>query len=82
MSSFPVSDFDGDGKLDLVLSSYGAYGVYVLINDGSGGFMNPATFAVGLYPRSVAVGDFNRDGKLDLVTANEGSNDLTVLLAK
>ena len=41
---------------------------------------DPATFATGATPYSVAVADLNGDGRPDLVTANYDSNTVSVLL--
>jgi hypothetical protein len=66
-------DFNGDGKLDLVVPSESGTGV--LLNNGNGTFQNQKLFSVG--GSGVAVGDFNGDGKLDLVT---GVNPITIAL--
>jgi hypothetical protein len=74
-----VSDFNSDGKLDLVVANAGSNNVSVLLGNGNGTFQPAKTFAVGGDPLSVAVGDFNGDGKPDIVTAN-GSGSLSILL--
>jgi hypothetical protein len=71
--SVAVGDFNGDGHPDIAVANSSAPGsVSVLLGNGSGGF-SPASgspFAVGPYPRSVAVGDFNGDGHPDLAVAS------------
>ncbi len=61
-------DFNGDGKLDVVL--LGA-GVAVLLGRGDDTFSPGVNYPVpGLYPpTAVVVGDFNGDGKPDLAVA-------------
>jgi hypothetical protein len=77
-----VSDFDCDGKLDLVVANAGFGGlpvpghVSVLLGNGDGTFEAAPTVAAGKAPRSVAVGDFNSDGLPDLAVANEGDRNL------
>ena len=72
-----VGDFNGDGKLDLVVTNSGDNTVGVLLGNGDGTFQKQVTYKTGLGPDSVAVGDFNGDGKLDLVVAN-GNADFTI----
>ena len=77
--SVAVGDFNGDGKLDLAVASFGdALGfdprtVSILLGTGTGSFGAKTDFGTGTTPVSVAVGDFNGDGKLDLAVANLGS---------
>src|SRR5436305_1475348 len=70
-----AADFNGDGKLDLALTSGGTT-VSVLLGNGDGTFRPAVNFATGSGPRSIAVGDFNGDGNLDIVTAN--ASDVSV----
>ncbi len=81
--SLAAGDFNGDNKLDLAVTNFGANAVSVLLGKGDGTFpLQPANYPVGVSPRSVTVGDVNSDGKLDLVVANSDSNTVSVLLGK
>src|SRR5262249_31647365 len=65
--SMVAGDFNGDGRLDLTLTSANFPDtVSVLLGEGDGSFQPPAryTAASGLY--SLVAGDFNGDGRLDL----------------
>lgn len=79
-----AADFNGDSNPDLVVANLGAVGtastVSVLLGQGTGGFGNPTTTAVGIQPRGLIVTDVNGDKKPDVVVANSGSNNVTVLL--
>ena len=70
-----VADANGDGKNDLLLYEP-SQGLTVLLNQGSGVFLTPTTYAAGNTPRSIAKADFNGDGIDDLVVAN-GVNSST-----
>jgi hypothetical protein len=90
-----ATDFDQDGRVDLVLGSqdFGDSGVQTLRGHGDGTF-DPAVYTVtstnGAFPSSsldVAVGDLNGDGRPDVVACNRRfdavgvvAQDLTVLL--
>ncbi|MGH9278414.1 MAG: FG-GAP-like repeat-containing protein [Acidimicrobiales bacterium] len=75
-----MSDFDGDGDLDIAAPNYGSDNVSVLLGDGSGGFGPATNFAAGEGADSLAVGDFDGDGDLDLAVASGTSGSVSVLL--
>src|SRR6266446_6281293 len=87
--SIAKGDFNGDGKLDVAVSSVGNNTVSVLLGNGDGTFLPPLIAPVGPNPWYFAVGDFNGDGILDLAVSDYGcpldcnsspSSTVTVLL--
>ena len=79
-----IADLDGDGKRDLVSSSYNNGTVSLLKNISSPGSLTVNSFApqvdlnVGTAVFDVAVGDLNGDGKLDLVAAKYSGGAVAV----
>src|SRR5207302_1161458 len=78
-SSVAVGDFNGDGKLDLAVTTEAgspapplpADTVSVLLGNGDGTFQAAPNSPVGTVgPSSVAVGDFNGDGVPDVAVAS------------
>ena len=72
-------DLDGDGDLDLFVSSCGGPNA-LFINDGKGSFSNQ-TKAAGLEAlkigsTSVAIGDLDSDGDLDIYVTNYGETSV------
>ncbi len=66
-----ATDVSGNGKLDLLVSSYlGSVGV--LLGNGDGTFQAAISYGSGGYAAgSVALADVNGDNKLDLVVSNQ-----------
>jgi VCBS repeat protein len=77
-----TGDFNGDGKVDLVVANESSDNVSVFLSNGDGTFQAAVDYSVGSQPFSIAVGDFNGDGKLDLVVVNNLSDSVSVLLGK
>ncbi len=75
------ADLNGDGKRDLIAAGGGFNigGLFVLTNNGNGGFAVASRWGVGANPRSVVAADMNGDSKVDLVSCNIFSQTLTVL---
>jgi hypothetical protein len=71
-SSVVVGDFNGDGKLDLAVTSGPDNAVNVLLGNGDGTFQAQVPYATGINPQWLVAADFNGDGRLDLATANYG----------
>jgi hypothetical protein len=79
LSAIVAGDFNGDGKLDLVVADETGSAVLVLLGKGDGTFQPSISAAVGSDPAAMVAGDFNNDGKLDIATAN-GDGTATLLL--
>jgi VCBS repeat protein len=77
-----VADFNGDGKLDVMIDSWGRNQVNLLLGDGKGNLIAPGQFFnVGKRPyQRLRSADFNKDGKPDVVTTNLDGSSVTVLL--
>jgi FG-GAP-like repeat len=82
-TAIAAGDFNGDGKLDLAVTSE-ANTVTILLGNGDGTFSQAhgSPISVGNFPAAIAVCDFNGDGKLDLAVANLQDDTVTILLGK
>jgi hypothetical protein len=79
-SIIAVGDFNGDGKLDLVVDGGANGALIILLGNGDGTFTQAPTPVTSFDPSFVAVGDFNGDGKADLAVANGQNSTVTVFL--
>jgi len=67
-----AGDFNGDGKLDVALTSAVSNpfnpptGISILLGNGDGTFQTAATYGADM-TGPIAIGDFNKDGKLDVI---------------
>ena len=77
-SSLTVSDFNGDGKVDLAVA--GSAGVNVLLGNGDGTLQPLVAYLAGSNTFRAVAGDFNNDGKADLAVLNNATVSLTVTL--
>ncbi|HET6545037.1 MAG TPA: FG-GAP-like repeat-containing protein, partial [Chryseolinea sp.] len=78
-SDIAIGDLDGDGKLDIVVTSEPMHNVSILRNICTPGSITSAsfepkvTFATAQFPFDVSIEDLDLDGKPDLVVATEFS---------
>ncbi len=82
--SVTVSDIDGDGKLDIVASSFNSSMISVFRNNSSPGFINAGSFdarvdlSCNSQPLNVVANDLDGDGKVDLAVSDNNSNTLSL----
>ncbi len=84
-NSLSLTDVNGDGKADLIVTNVGSNTVSVRLNTTAPGATTPSygaqnTFSTGDQPFNVWSSDVNGDGRPDLVVANVNSNNVSVLL--
>ncbi len=81
-NSISGADFDLDGDIDLVLSSYWgtSNNLYVMLNTGNATFTGPSIYTAGSSAHGVAAKDVDNDGDADIAVANSGNDDVSILL--
>ena len=81
-----VTDFDGDGKPDVIVGGDEWGGANIVLNPGIGTYPFPLntsmTIPIDPIDSAIAVGDFNGDEVPDVVAVSAQNNQVTVVLSK
>lgn len=83
-----AADLNGDGAVDLAVTSQGADAIAVFLQSSAGTFPTSPNFSLSgipilapmTNPVAVRAVDVDGDGDLDLLSANQGSNNFSVCL--
>jgi hypothetical protein len=75
-----LTDLDGDGDLDLLVSNGAGNTVSIRINNGSGTFSGGSEVPVGTFPFSLTTADVDNDGDMDLITGSFQSTTVSIRL--
>jgi trimeric autotransporter adhesin len=83
--SVVAADFNGDGRLDLLVANQNDNNVSVFLNTTVPGAATPTfaprqSFAAGLFVVAATAGDINSDGRPDIVVVNQTGGNVTVLI--
>lgn len=80
-NSISGADFDMDGDIDLVLSSYwgSSDNVNVMLNNGDATFSGPYVYTAGTWAHGVTAGDVDNDGNMDICAVNSGDDNVSIL---
>ncbi|TES92885.1 MAG: T9SS type A sorting domain-containing protein [Candidatus Cloacimonadota bacterium] len=81
-NSIAGADFDSDGDIDIVLSSYwgSSDNVYIMLNNGNATFSGPYIYTAGTWAHGVIAKDVDNDGALDIGVVNSGNDNISILL--
>jgi hypothetical protein len=75
-----TGDFNGDGKLDIVVADKASGEAFLLPGNGDGTFGASVAFTTVTGTYGAATADFNGDGALDLAFTNNGAANVSIFL--
>ena len=78
-STAAVGDFNGDGKLDVLIGDGSPY-LRLLLGNGDGTFTEHDIYVPGANPGPIRAADLNHDGRLDAILVSNGGNQLVTVL--
>ncbi len=70
-------DFDSDGDIDIAITSTTSF-IQIMLNDGSGSFVESQRVLIGVKPIHIYLADFNNDSVDDLISINETSKTVII----
>lgn len=74
-----IGDFNGDGFVDIVGTSFSDGAISIMLSNGNGTFKSPLSFNSGAASAySVRVADFNNDGVADIANGNITAQTVSV----
>jgi uncharacterized protein (TIGR03437 family) len=82
---YAAADFDGDGKLDLVTTYFGAAIVNhfsLFRGKGDGTLLPSVEYVAGWAPETATVADVDGDGRPDLIVTNFRSNTVSLMMTR
>ncbi|SET34525.1 repeat domain (List_Bact_rpt) [Natronincola peptidivorans] len=84
ITGLAMADFNGDGKVDIIISNQNGKWLRILYGEGDGTFNMPTfNYPVGTSPQKIEVVDLNNDGKLDVVISQYTTdNGVGILMGK